>query len=189
MSLLRTLFISAATALALSFSAGCNQTEDAGEAESAQTITIADAHGKALRVTVLFSERTETGSYAQVRVAGRSFTLSQWVDADSGALHSVVSADDAVLRYEYITDAAGAKLVVTDESGKRQLNAGDAMGSINEDAAALLLNFRQGGAAGETGYTYQTYCVGYDTSNPADWHLTVGACTCDHWYSVVCTMN
>lgn len=189
---LKLISISALTGVGLLFSVACGsageaRTEDpAGDAK--QTVQVADAHGHALSVTVLNSDTSSAGSYADIRINQRQFQLAQWVDAESGALHNVVSSADNSIHYEAIVSAAGTQLSLSDAGGKRMVAPGESLGKVDTDAAALLLNFRAPGSGAEIPY-YQTYCVGYDTSDPSDWHLTVGSCTCAHWYSVICTMN
>src|SRR5689334_18762822 len=181
MTLRNTLSVSA---VLLSILVACMQTGDPGQS---QQLKVTDPDGAARGVVVLESRRAGTSAYAEVRMGERDFTLAQWTDADTSARHSVVSSSDGALRYESITDASGARVVLTDGSGTRAVSAGQALGSLDRDAATLLLNFRPG-AGDEVAY-YETYCVGYDTSDPKDWHLVVGSCTCEHWYSVICTMN
>lgn len=181
MTLRNTLSISA---ILLSMFVACAPTGDPGPS---QEINVADPDGAARSVVVLDNRQAGTSAYVEVRMGQRDFTLAQWTDADTGARHNVVSSSDGVLRYESITEVSDARVVLTDASGTRVVSAGQALGGLDRDAATLLLNFRPG-AGGEVAY-YETYCVGYDTSNPADWHLVVGACTCEHWYSVICTMH
>jgi hypothetical protein len=181
MTLRNTLSVSA---ILLSMLVACAQTGDAGQS---QQIKVSDPDGAARSVVVLETRRAGTSAYAEVRMGQRDFTLAQWTDADTGARHNVVSSSDGALRYESITDASDARVVLTDASGTRVASAGEPLGGLDSDAATLLSNFRPG-AGDEVAY-YETYCVGYDTSNPADWHLVVGACTCEHWYSVICTMH
>ena len=181
MTLRNTLSVSA---IVLSMFVACAQSGDLGQP---QEIKISDPDGAARGVVVLDSRSAGTSAYAEVRMGERDFTLAQWTDAGTGARHSVVSSADGALRYESIIDASGARVVVTDASGTRVVSAGEALGGLDRDAATLLLNFRPG-VGGEVAY-YETYCVGYDTSDPKDWHLYIGTCSCEHWYSVICTMN
>ena len=173
------------SAFALSMFAACGQSGDAGPGQAVQ---VRDPDGAAQTVTVLDSDRADGAAYAEVVVAGRDFTLAQWLDTATATRHSVVTSSDGGLRYEYIADPAGSRVVLSDRTGTRTVPAGGALGSMDRDAATLLMNFRP--AAGDgVAYQYDTYCVGYDTSDPSDWHLTVFSCTCAHWYSVICYAN
>jgi hypothetical protein len=171
------------SAFALSMFAACSQGEDPGQAQ----IQVAGPDGAAHSVTVLDSQRAAGSSYAEVRIGDREFTLSQWVDAATSARHSAVASSDGSLRYEYVANGLDARLVIADRAGTRVVPAGGALGNLDRDAATLLMSLRPG--ADGVAYSYSTYCVGYDTSDPNDWHLVVGSCTCAHWYSVICTMD
>ena len=155
----------------------------------ARSIHIAAADGSALDVDVGYVENSEAGSYAEVEVDGRAFEIAQWYDAESSALHNVVSAVDGSLRYETIIDASGARLVLSDAAGQRTIESGQAMGNVDDVAATLLMNLRAPDAEDEMPYSYRTVCITYDTSNPDDWYLKRGWCTCAHWYSLICTMD
>ena len=183
MTLLKILSIPAAATLAFSLVGACAQTDDV-DSQSTQ-VSISDPFGAEQIVTVYEAEVGPSDGHAQVGMDGRDFSIVQWIDADSGAKHSVVSASDSEVSYEYIGTGIGAEIVLTDATGSRVIADGDALGTIDEAAATLLMNVRPSpGTADEVAYSFRQPCVGYDTSDPDDWHFYVTWCICDHWYSL-----
>jgi hypothetical protein len=174
-----------AAAIALSLFTGCTQTEAPTPARS---IEIADPSGGSRDVTVLQSQRTTTDGYAEVQMGGRDFTVTEWIDTGAGVSHNVVASADGALSYEFIAGPSTRQLVITDAAGTRTVAVGEALGTLDPDAAALLMSIRPPGGDDTIGvaYQYDTYCVYYNTSDPRDWHLEVAACTCAHWYDVFC---
>jgi hypothetical protein len=189
MTNLKTLLVPSIATVAFSLLGACAQVGDLDQ--RTQSIELSDPFGASRSVTVLDEHRGATEGYAEVRMGEREFSLAQWIDSASGFAHNLVTSRDGTIRYEYVADAGSPEVVVTDVAGSRVITPGDAMGTLDADAATLLMNFRSAAATleGNVAYDYQTYCVFYDTSDPKDWYLYVASCTCAHWYSVFCTEN